>query len=180
MNEPAYATLWRNFFRKPKRQENRLEVLLSEVPIFSQLTDRELQSVAAITHYREYSRGEVIFSQGDPGLGMYVIENGEVEIIHYNGEMETTLAILKTGDFFGELSLLDESPRSASAVAVTQSKIVGFFKPDLMNLLNRLPKAGIKVLFKLGEIIGARLRVTNEQLAKISVELSRAEEKQRS
>lgn len=144
------------------------------MPIFSQLTERELRRLASIVHKREYGANEFIFSQGDPGLGMYVIEDGQVEILltEPDGE-EKRLAALKAGDFFGELSLLDESPRSASAVAKTYSKIIGFFRPDLIDLLNRSPKSGTKILFKLGEVVGARLRITDEQLGKTSAELER-------
>jgi CRP/FNR family transcriptional regulator, cyclic AMP receptor protein len=168
----AQNSLWHNFFRKRSEEDNTLETLLSKVPIFGQLSDRELRRVATIVHKREYSPEEFIFRQGDPGLGMYVVVDGEVEILlaDQDGE-EKKLAVLKAGDFFGELSLLDESPRSASAVARTQSNIIGFFRPDLVDLLNRSPKSGTKILFKLGEVIGTRLRITNEQLGKLSAEM---------
>jgi len=140
----------------------------------SQLTEKELRRVGSIVHRREYGARERIFRQGDPGLGMYVIEEGEVEIVYSdeNGA-EKELAILGAGDFFGELSLLDESPRSASAIARVDSRIIGFFRPDLLELLNLSPKSGTKILLKLGEVIGSRLRVTNEQLGRLSAELER-------
>ncbi len=169
---PGQNSLWYNFFRKKSRESDSLESLLSKVPIFSQLTDKELRRLRAIVHQREYAADEYIFSQGDPGLGMYVVEEGEVDIrmIEPDGE-EKLLAVLKPGDFFGELSLLDESPRSASAVAKNYSRIIGFFRPDLIDLLNRSPKSGTKILFKLGEVIGTRLRITNEQLGEITAKL---------
>lgn len=173
MSELARSNLWYNFFRAREKEDNSLETLLSKVPIFSQLTDRELRSVGSIVHRRKYSANEQIFSQGDPGLGMYVIEKGEVEIVYCDNGTEKILAVLKAGDFFGELSLLDESPRSATAVAKTDSSIIGFFKPDLINLLDRSPKAGTKILFKLGEVIGTRLRITDEQLGKLNAELEK-------
>lgn len=151
-----------------------------KVPIFSQLTGRELKKVGSIVHRREYTSKEYVFKQDDPGLGMYVIEDGEVEIVYTEESgIEKGLALLKSGDFFGELSLLDESPRSASAIAKRQSKIIGFFRPDLIALLDRSPKAGTKILFKLGEVIGTRLRMTNEQLGKLSAELERNQKSKR-
>ena len=165
-------SLWHNFFRKATEEDNSIEGLLSKVPIFSKLTERELRRVGSIVHRREYAADEFIFSQGDPGLGMYVVEEGQVDILLTEPDgSQRQLAVLNPGDFFGELSLLDESPRSASAVAKTNSKIIGFFRPDLVDLLNRSPKSGTKILFKLGEVIGARLRITNEQLGKLSAEL---------
>lgn len=109
---------------------------------------------------------------------MYVIEHGKVEIIFRDDAgTEKKLAVLADGDFFGELSLLDESPRSATALAKTESKIIGFFRPDLIDLLSRSPKLGTKILFKLGEVIGTRLRVTNEQLGKLNTELEKIRNK---
>lgn len=169
---PRENSLWHNFFRKKSEEDNSLETLLSRVPIFSQLTHRELRRLAGIVHRREYAANEFVFSQGDPGLGMYVVEEGLVEITMTEPDGQyKTLTVLKPGDFFGELSLLDESPRSASAVAKAYSRIIGFFRPDLIDLLNRSPKSGTKILFKLGEVIGTRLRITNEQLGKANAEL---------
>ncbi|HUI29292.1 MAG TPA: cyclic nucleotide-binding domain-containing protein [Candidatus Acidoferrales bacterium] len=172
------SSVWENFFRNHKKDDDNLEKLLSEVPIFSQLTSRELRQVSGIVHRRQYSAGEYVFAQGDPGLGMYVIEEGEVSIMFFDDAgREKKLALLKSGDFFGDLSLLDESPRSAAAISKTESKIIGFFRPDLINLLSRSPKLGTKILFKLGEVIGTRLRVTNEQLAKLNAELEKIRNK---
>lgn len=169
---PRENSLWYNFFKKRPEEDNSLETLLSQVPIFSQLTSRELRKLGAIVHRREYAANEFIFSQGDPGLGMYVVEDGQVEIILTEPDgNRKDLVILKSGDFFGELSLLDESPRSASAVAKGYCRIIGFFRPDLIDLLNRTPKSGTKILFKLGEVIGTRLRITNDQLGEASAKL---------
>lgn len=165
-------SLWDNLFRKRDEEETSLERLLSKVPIFSQLTDRELTKVSSIVHHRDYRAEEYVFVQGDPGLGMYVILSGEIQILHSDSDGRTKqLALLEAGDFFGELSLLDESPRSASALAKTQAKIIGFFRPDLLDLLSRSPKAGTKILFKLGEVISTRLRLTNEQLGRLNAEM---------
>jgi len=173
-HEPVISSLWENFFRNRKKEDDSMEKLLSGVPIFSQLTSRELRQVSSIVHRRQYAMGEFVFTQGDPGLGMYVIENGKVEIIFCDDAgTDKKLAVLADGDFFGELSLLDESPRSATAIAKIESKIIGFFRPDLIDLLNRSPKLGTKILFKLGEVIGTRLRITNEQVGKLNAELEK-------
>ncbi len=168
------SAVWENIFRNREKENNDLEKLLSVVPIFSQLTTRELRQVSSIVHKRGYAAGETVFTQGDPGLGMYVIEEGEVKII-FRDEVggKKQLALLGKGDFFGDLSLLDESPRSATAISSSDSKIIGFFRPDLVSLLSRSPKLGTKILFKLGEVIGTRLRVTNEQLAKLNAEMEK-------
>ncbi len=173
MSELAQSILWKNFFRAHEKEDDSLKSLLSKVPIFSQLTRKELRNVVAIVHRREYSAKERIFSQGDPGLGMYVIESGEVEVIYCDSGAEKSLAILEAGDFFGELSLLDESPRSATAITREHTRIIGFFRPDLIALLDKSPVVATKILFKLGEVIGTRLRITNEHLGKLSAEFEK-------
>lgn len=153
--------------RKRKDRDDIFKVM-KNVPIFSDLNDKEMEELEKIIHRREYKKGEPIFRMGDPGLGMYIIIKGSVDIAEENvgGEM-TTLAMLKEGAFFGDLALLDEAPRSASAIADEDSDILGFFRPDFLDLLYRKPKSGIKILFGLARTIGERLRRTNLQLTEL-------------
>jgi len=175
-----HSMIWKNIFRDRKEDDITVNEVLKKVPVFSELNTREINKLASIVHLRSYGAGETVFMQGDPGLGMYVIEKGQVSIrmVTENGA-EKELSILTDGDFFGELSLLDESPRSASAVAIVPSKIIGFFRPDLFELLNRSPKIGIKVLLKLSETIGTRLRLTNNELTRVTMELHECMARQR-
>ena len=76
-------------------------------------------------------------------------------------------ATLQSGDFFGEMALLDNEPRSATAIAIEPSKLVGFFKTDLLTLMNRDPKSGNKIMLDLSRVLGERLRQTNAELAKL-------------
>ena len=105
---------------------------------------------------------------------MYVIHKGEIiiKLVDPKGN-EKELATLKEGDFFGELALLDESPRSAFAVAKTDCSLIGFFRPDLFELIKKNPNAGIKILLKLAEIIGERLRMTNKQVGQLKADVDR-------
>lgn len=154
--------------------EGQLVEILSQVRVFSTLTKRELRNVALIVHRREYRPGECVFYQNDPGLGMYVIEKGEVliKIVDKNGN-EKELVTLQTGEFFGELALLDESPRSAFAVAKSDCSLIGFFRPDLFELIERNTDAGVKIVLKLAETIGERLRATSRELNRVETELER-------
>ncbi|MBS4027653.1 MAG: cyclic nucleotide-binding domain-containing protein [Ignavibacteriales bacterium] len=163
-------SVWGNIFGKKEKVVRSIENVLINVPIFSTLQKRELRNVALIVHDRTYAPGEHIFYQQDPGLGMYVIKEGEVSIKLESPEKE--LARLKEGAFFGELALLDESPRSASAIAVTQCQLIGFFRPDLFKLVEKNPRTGLKIVLKLAEIIGERLRISNQNFSKAQAELS--------
>jgi len=164
--------LWKNIFSERVVREGSLEQILSKVPAFSGLSARELKEVAAIVHKREYRAGEPVFAQGDPGLGMYIIQEGEVTIsISGKEDGDRELAVLTDGDFFGELALIDESPRSANARCKTDCILIGFFRPDLFELIEKKNQLGIKIIFKLAEIVSHRLRTTDKELSKARSQL---------
>ena len=124
--------------RKHDGRKVRFRDTLRSIPIFSELGRRELASVERILHKREYSAGEVIFRQDEPGLGMYIIETGRVSIL--TDDSHNSMTELGDGEFFGELPLLDGGSRSATAVAKTPCRIFGFFQPDLFALIERNPR----------------------------------------
>jgi CRP-like cAMP-binding protein len=108
-----------------------------------------------------FALGSVIFSEGDLGLAMYVIENGEVEIRKKLGKDQKILASLGKGDFFGEMCMLeDESPRSASAVAITDVDAVMIDQSAFTYILKHNPEIAIRMMRKLV----LRLRQTTQLL----------------
>jgi CRP-like cAMP-binding protein len=154
--------IWMNVFKSKKKYEDEVESVLSDIPIFQDLNRRELKIIKKILHKREYKKDEVVFKEGELGLGMYILVSGMVHIVC--GSEKQLLAELRDGDFFGELALLDDEPRSATAIAKEASVLLGFFKPELLDIITRNPKMGCKILFKLAWVIGERLKKTNEQL----------------
>lgn len=166
------STIWKNIFAQRGPSEGSTEELLSKVPAFADLSIRELREIAQIVHKREYRSEEPVFSQGDPGLGMYIIQEGKVSItIADRDGVEKELAVLSAGDFFGEIALLDESPRSASAVCLTDCLLIGFFRPDLFEIIEKNSRLGIKIVLKLAEIVAQRLRATDQEISKLKSEL---------
>lgn len=170
--------LWKNFFTQRGIREGTTEEVLSKVPAFANLAPRELKEVAVIVHKREYRAGEPVFYQGDPGLGMYIVQDGEVSItIMGKDGNERELTVLNDGDFFGEMALLDESPRSANAICKTDCMLIGFFRPDMFELVEKNTTLGIKMVLKLAEIVAQRLRQTDKELSKIKSQLERLQVK---
>ncbi|OGW44159.1 MAG: hypothetical protein A2Y66_09355 [Nitrospirae bacterium RBG_13_41_22] len=158
--------LWENIFKFRQKETDEIDNVLLKIPVFQGLESRELRTIKRILYQREYKKDEVIFNQGDAGLGMYIIVKGTVEIVC--GPERHMLAELSEGDFFGELALLDDSPRSATAFSKTPCKILCFFKPELLDIINRNPKLGSKILFKLAWTISERLKITNAQVSELS------------
>ena len=145
--------------------ENNLPSEWDELPTeVESLTEKELSEVARVTHERTYKKDEHVFKKLSPAEGMYVILDGQVSII--DPDSETIFATLESGDFFGELALLDEEPRSASSIAKIPSRLIGFFRTDLLTLMKRSPELGNKILINLSRVLGERLRRTNQELAK--------------
>jgi CRP-like cAMP-binding protein len=159
----ALDSFWGNIFRQT--DEESVFTLLQEIPLFDGLSSGELSDVQSILHRREYEPGEVLFHQGNPGVGMYIIQEGTIEIVEENtGE---TLVELSDGDFFGELALLNETPRSATAVARTESVLYGLFRPDLLGLVERDPSLGVQILLRMSRVISERLVQTNETVREL-------------
>jgi len=155
--------IYQNYFKKGN-DVNPIIQVLKNVPIFEHLTAKELSEVVRLTHERTYKKDEHVFKKLAPAEGMYVILDGGVLIT--DSDSETIFATLESGDFFGELALLDEEPRSASAISTTPSRLIGFFRTDLLTLMKRSPELGNKILLNLSRILGERLRRTNQELAK--------------
>src|SRR5262249_1924331 len=93
--------------------------MLAAVPLFSGVSAEILAQLSAAMTSRRLSRGQTLFFKGDPGDHLYVIQSGEVKLVLTGGEgQESILDVMKAGDYFGEMSLFDEEPRSADAVAL--------------------------------------------------------------
>lgn len=164
-NFQAGDAVWGNIFKKKVSEEETTIAILKRVPLFKKMKKSSLKEFEKLLHRRTYKADEAIFWEGEPGVGMYVVQAGTVAIYKGTSENEREeLAKLAHGEFFGELALLDESPRSATAVALEDSTILGLFRPDLLELIDRKPRLGNKLLFNLSLLIGERLKHTNEEL----------------
>jgi CRP/FNR family transcriptional regulator, cyclic AMP receptor protein len=162
INKPIHSSFWANIFNTPTEKAD-LANYLHAIPLFSSLNKRDLTNLINIIHDRNYLAGEYIFYQGDPGIGLYVIRDGEVSIFRESDEGEKIeLATFTKGDFFGELALVDGEKRSASAIAKTDTRLAVIFKPDLDEFILKYPKKGIQILNGIAHIIAVRIRTLNE------------------
>ena len=164
--------LWKNIFKHWNKQENPTKAVLKQIPVFHELSDRQIREIENLCHKRRYKQGETVFKRLAPGEGMFIILSGTIEIfIEDKNGNKKTLAVLNNGEFFGELSLLDSDTRSATAMATKNSDLLAFLRPDLQSFSKRNPQTGNKILFNLAKVMAARLRKTSEQVSEKSAEL---------
>lgn len=145
-----------NLFR-PGKPSPRLE-RLRNLSLFVNLTPAELRIVDGLLHERDYLEGEVIFDEGDEGQAIYIVASGEVLICRPRQGDVRRLAQLGSGTFFGELALLDDSPRSAQARAASACQLIVFFRDDFVGLLDTHARVASKILRELARHLGARMR----------------------
>lgn len=135
--------------------------LLQEVPLFQLLDETERADLAARLEVEEFAAGQTIFRYGDPGESVYVISSGEVEVYFKNDTGERiVLEVAGRGDFFGELSFLDQGGRSASVEARLDTTTLRLDRDDLRQFLFKRPEASLDLLAALAR----RQRATVERL----------------
>jgi CRP-like cAMP-binding protein len=163
--------LWKDLFKAGNSQASLIEQALRDNILFKTLDKKELAYLKTLVHERTYQPDEVVFEQNDRGIGMYVIAKGRVAIRSQspNGKNEILVTHLNAGSFFGEVALVDpDNLRTAKAIAVEPTTLIGFFKPDLQTILDRKPAMGVKILFQLSTVLGRRLMETTEKITRLS------------
>ncbi len=137
---------------------------LQTVPFFANLEGDDAHELAERLVMRRFSPGQVIFHLGDPGGLLYLISKGKVRISYTTVEgQEVVLAILGPGDFFGELALLDDSPRSATAEAIGPTETLTLHRDDFIHFITDNPAFSLHVL----QTLARHIRRLNIQLADI-------------
>jgi len=124
---------------------------------------------------RNYDTDESIFEEGQPGAALFLILDGKIAIEIFR-ETSTRLAVLERGAFFGEMALLDDTPRSANARALEPTRTLALYRNDLNGLMDRHARTACQIYRSLASMIGDRLRSTNELVQmKISADTARLE-----
>jgi CRP-like cAMP-binding protein len=145
------------------------EAQLAKVPFFDGLTPEALAMIAEAATDEAHPYGTRIFQYGDPGDKLYIILEGKVRISREVGGMgEEALAVLGVGEVFGEMALLDESPRSASAIAHERCRLLVITKDAFDDLLFLHKDLAYEVLWACVRMLASRLRETNDKLTFLS------------
>jgi CRP/FNR family cyclic AMP-dependent transcriptional regulator len=135
---------------------------LKAVPLFRDFSDEQIEAVSAVVSTQRIGRHRFVVREGDPGETFYVIAEGSVAVCRIAPDgRETILSILKEGDFFGEMSVLDSSLRSASIKTLTEVELGIIKREDFLDLLDNNPQIGKLLVIELSD----RLRAANQLIA---------------
>jgi CRP/FNR family cyclic AMP-dependent transcriptional regulator len=134
---------------------------LRNLSLFSELTDKELTVLTALLRETHYPKNSVVFQEGEPGESLLLIAEGKVKVILLGEQgQETILTTMSAGSFFGELSLIDGAPRSATVITLDKSTFMQMTREAFLSALRTDPNIAMKVLAHLS----ARVRDLTEEV----------------
>ena len=149
---------------------DKIAACLTKVSLFADLPAVYLRRIASLGVEESYARGALIFTEGTPGDKLYVILSGSVRISRQvPGMGEEALAILKASDYFGEMALIDDFPRSADAIAHESCKLLVLTKERVADLLFVDRDLAYDLLWSFVRTLSARLRETNDKMTFLAV-----------
>lgn len=147
--------------------ENKTSIL-KKIYLFQNLVEDELKHILSIASAKSYKKDDIIFKEGEKGDAFYVVLKGAIRIsTDIPGVGEEALAILKKGSYFGEMSLIDNAPRSASAIPNEDTILLKITDANFRNLLREDNTIAYKLLWELVKTLSKRLRETDDKLKTI-------------
>lgn len=154
MAEHAYLTSRWPFEPQPagtrriaQKEQQMREKALTQAPLFADLPKRHLRSIVRVTGVSAHPEGATIVKEGSPGQTFHVILEGQAKVVRRG----RTIARMKAGDFFGEISLLDGGPRSASVIAETPMRSLTLASRDFLDILDTQPVVALRVVRDLAQ-----------------------------
>ena len=140
--------------------------LLRTVPIFSELTEGDIQALARLALRKRYPKDSVVFFENEEGDFFFMILDGRIKVTILGDDgREVILSLLGAGDFFGEMALLDNEPRSATAIAVEDSELLSLHRTDFQSVLSDKTSIASSLM----RILSGRLRKANHQISTLAL-----------
>ncbi|MFH0924277.1 MAG: cyclic nucleotide-binding domain-containing protein [bacterium] len=138
--------------------------IISQTPLFDLLTGEELKCIAGFINKKTFFGGDLIYAEGSVGDSLYIIVSGRVELTKRTSKgKKTRIAILERGNVFGEMSLLDDNPRSATAAALSKVELLYISDRDFSNLCSIYPNSALKIVKRIARTLSLRLRRMSAQ-----------------
>lgn len=165
-----------------KVRKDTIPRFLRNVELLKNFSDNELRILAKFMHSRKFAQDDVVFREGEVGIGFYFIFSGLIQLSKntYGHEVkEDKFLVLDEFSYFGEMALLqDGTPRSATASAKAPSELIGIFKPDLEHLIENYPVIAAKLIQSISLALADRLYLLTEEASKLARRLSKLEKEQ--
>jgi CRP/FNR family cyclic AMP-dependent transcriptional regulator len=140
--------------------------LLRTVPIFAELSDADIDSLAQLASQRRYAKDAPIFFEHDEGDSFFMILSGRIKVAILGDDgREVILSVLGPGDFFGEMALLDDEPRSATAIAIEDCELLALQRSDFEGVVS----SRVSISAALIKVLSARLRKANHQISTLAL-----------
>jgi CRP/FNR family transcriptional regulator, cyclic AMP receptor protein len=169
---------WDNFFHVEESEFESLDAILGRIPLFSLLSRRELRRLASRVHRRRFKAGETVIYRGVEQLGFYLIRSGSVNIVRQDADgRRRVVGSLGPHELIGEFALIDGAPRSSAVVAAESSELVGFFKPDLTDIMVTRPQMGCRILLGLATEMSYLLKSDYEKLLKLGLPFDKTDKR---
>lgn len=137
---------------------------LKKIPLFADLTENEIYQVMKLSFEKKYPKGSTLFVEGMAGEVLYIIKAGKVDIVKKTPQGEVLLVSLGPGEFLGEMSLIDDSKRSATARVSLDSELVVMTRKCFVDMLQADPHITNKLLMHFLRVTAQRLRQTDQRL----------------
>ncbi|MFP4687266.1 MAG: cyclic nucleotide-binding domain-containing protein [bacterium] len=137
--------------------------VLNKVKLFEYCRGQDLLEIAAECEFREVKEGEAVIEKGSDGDGLYMLDSARLAVVLEEGE--EPVAVLEEGDYCGEMSLLDNQPRSANVVCITGGRLLFFSKKGFLKLIQKKSESSFRFLFVQARTLSQRLRDTNRKLS---------------
>ncbi len=141
--------------------------VLQKSPLFEMLSQPELDLLAELSRPRRYAAGDVVFEEGDLGDSLYVLMNGEVEVVHKDEQGGTNvIASLRSPEFFGEMSLIDKEFRSATVRAKSDATMLQLTADNLASFRRNYRDGFAFLVINIARVLSNRLREANARLVR--------------
>ena len=155
---------------KSKEKEDEFEGNLSDflpkVYIFNNLSKREIKNLSGYCYLRKYRKNETVFKQGYPNVAFYILKSGLLRISLEEGEQKIDIGTIEPTEFFGEIGLFKEEERTATVKALEESELIAISKKEFKAFLENNPRTGLKVMYKLGEVLSQNIIGLNQEMIK--------------
>jgi CRP-like cAMP-binding protein len=138
--------------------------LIRKIDFFSGLDDKILNKISDACIVRQFTKGETIVRQGEMGLGLYIIARGRVKVDREQGGARTQVAELGPEQFFGDMALLDNKPRSATVTGIEDAECLLLTRDSFVKLMNKYPEIPIRM----AKVLAERLREANEKIVAVT------------